>query len=174
MKIARPPFWEESTEVTEFFDALSARSTALRRAMDGMRKELCVTTAEASLPYYAKMYGIPDGGDPEALRAEILAKIRSVGVCNRDKLERLALSHACGEIAVREIPEEYTVEITFLSTLGIPKNIAALEKALRDVVPAHLAISFVYTYRQWGALEGHTWQDLQSHTWNDILEGEIE
>ena len=174
MKMTVPEFWEESPEMKSLFSVLSDKAEALEKASMEMRKELTVTSAVGSLAHYAKMYGVTQREDADNLREEILAKIRGVGVCNKDKLVRLGLSHTCGEISVREIPEAYTVEITFLSELGIPRNMAALKKAIRDAVPAHLDISYVYSYRRWGAVEGRAWEALSQYKWGDILEGEME
>lgn len=172
MSVGRPAFWDESPEAVEFFNAMAARENALWRAVQALYGELTVSKATDSLLYYADMYGVPQSADREAIRTEILARMRGAGVCNAEKLQRIARSHNCGEIGVREIPEEYTVEIVFESEFGTPKNFPALEKAVRDAVPAHLAIRYVYKYRTWAELEGYTWQELEEYTWQELNEGE--
>ncbi|WP_364149028.1 putative phage tail protein [Paenibacillus sp. LPE1-1-1.1] len=49
----------------------------------------------------------------------------------------------------------YTVGIKFVSTLGIPANLADLETIIRETLPAHLAVSYVFTYKTFGDLEGY-------------------
>ncbi|WP_241674629.1 putative phage tail protein [Paenibacillus luteus] len=50
---------------------------------------------------------------------------------------------------------DYTIGIKFISSLGIPPNIADLEAAIRDALPAHLAVRYEFTYITFGQLAGY-------------------
>lgn len=49
----------------------------------------------------------------------------------------------------------YTVGIKFVSTLGIPANLADLETIIRETLPAHLAVNYVFTYKTFGEIAGY-------------------
>lgn len=50
---------------------------------------------------------------------------------------------------------DYTVGIKFVSTIGVPANLADLEAAIRDTLPAHLAVEYVFTYITLGNIESY-------------------
>ncbi|MBP1990202.1 putative phage tail protein [Paenibacillus eucommiae] len=58
----------------------------------------------------------------------------------------------------------YTVGIRFVSTLGIPENLADIKKAIRDIVPAHLAVEYLFSYVTFGMLSEifNTFGDIET------------
>lgn len=50
---------------------------------------------------------------------------------------------------------DYTIGIKFVSSLGIPANMTDLIAAVRDALPAHLAVNYVFMYKTFGQLEGY-------------------
>jgi uncharacterized protein YmfQ (DUF2313 family) len=66
----------------------------------------------------------------------------------------------------------YTVGIKFVSNHGIPDNLVDIEKALRDIIPAHLLIDFSFNFMTWESLNGKnlTWGTLQTinYTWKQF------
>jgi hypothetical protein len=55
-----------------------------------------------------------------------------------------------------------TIGITFISSRGIPPNLADIQSVLGDLVPAHLALEFHFTYASFGDLVDLTFGDIES------------
>jgi hypothetical protein len=66
--------------------------------------------------------------------------------------------------------KSYTIGITFIGTRGIPSNISDTQQALRDIIPAHLGIDFIFTYLAFDELDSYafSWNTLDGKalTWN--------
>jgi len=58
----------------------------------------------------------------------------------------------------------YTVGIKFVSQLGIPPNLEDIQRAIREILPAHLAVEFIFSYITFGELEerGLKFGDIES------------
>ncbi|MNG19145.1 hypothetical protein D3C84_1032750 [compost metagenome] len=50
----------------------------------------------------------------------------------------------------------------------------ALQAVVRDTMPAHLEIEYVYRYLRWSELDGYVWTwdtlDGKSYTWDEFSE----
>ena len=49
--------------------------------------------------------------------------------------------------------KDSTIGITFVSTRGVPPNLADIQSVLSDLIPAHLALEFYFTYVTFAELE---------------------
>ncbi|MCL6615562.1 MAG: YmfQ family protein, partial [Anoxybacillus ayderensis] len=72
--------------------------------------------------------------------------LRGIGTVTVALIKNVAESWYNGEVEVTEQPSLYTVKIKFVSKLGVPSNLADIQNALREIIPAHLAINFEFSY----------------------------
>lgn len=79
----------------------------------------------------------------------------------------IAEAYSGGEVELSMTDEPGMYEILFLGK-GIPDNIIGLREALDVVMPAHLGVTFAYSYATWGELKRYTWGDIQDTTWEEI------
>lgn len=65
---------------------------------------------------------------------------------------------------------DYTVGITFIGARGVPNDIQSLEDALRNFIPAHLGINYIFTYVSWDQFEAHnyTFDNIDIMTWDSV------
>jgi hypothetical protein len=105
-------------------------------------------------------------------RAVVKSKLRGIGTVTVDMIKNVAQSYANGAVDVVELPATYSIKITFIDTRGVPENLADIQQAIRDIIPAHLAISFEYTYLRWSELDAknYTWTTLDglALTWDQF------
>lgn len=169
--IARyPDFYAGSPEFVDLQDALEPEALALWTAQGGLMDQLCVNTATWGLQYWEKTLGIPveQGKDLEYRRSRIRSKLRGSGVTTVALIESVAESYTNGEVAVKEYPEQFRLEIKFVGTIGIPPNMEDLTASLREILPAHLAWDYVMVYNTWDVTAQHTWDELRQRPWEQV------
>jgi uncharacterized protein YmfQ (DUF2313 family) len=148
MKESLPSFYDD---ILEFKEILSVEAKELdsfdllaEQALDQMSYE----TATWALSRYEQFHGIKvDETKPIDQRRSVLkSKLRSAGITTKALIINVASAYSNGSVDVTEDGTNYTIIITFTGTLGVPPNVKDLEKALREIIPAHFHIDFVYTY----------------------------
>lgn len=94
----------------------------------------------------------------------ILAKLRSNITINEEELKRIALAFGCGDISAKQIDGQYIINIKFISIYGIPESLEVFKKIIRDVIPAHLDIKYIYSYMTWKEFNNYnkTWEQWNS------------
>lgn len=107
--------------------------------------------------YNAYTFSVPAGAETVQIIHAIEAS-NTLNYVKQIQLERGAIATSY------ESRKSYTVGIKFVSTLGIPPNLSDLEEAIRDALPAHLAVNYVFTYVTYGTLEGYgvTYGEIES------------
>lgn len=106
----------------------------------------------------------------EGKRIEIEARWKTTGKCDLELLQTIANSWRNGEIDVKFI--DGTIEIIFISLVGIPNDIEVLKASLGEAKPAHLGINFQYRYRLWENLPPKIWEYYSQFTWQEVMEKE--
>lgn len=105
-------------------------------------------------------------------RSVIKSKLRGTGTVTASLIKRVAEAYNNGTVDVTEINSLYKIHITFVSNHGVPENLTDIEEAIKDILPAHLAIDFVFTYMNWSAFDakGFTWGSLtaNNYTWDQL------
>ncbi|AZU64884.1 phage portal protein [Neobacillus mesonae] len=133
-----------------------------------------IDTATWGLANWERIFGIvADESKPlEQRRSVIKSKLRGYGTVTAAFIKNVAESFENGAVDVVEDAANYTVKITFIDTRGVPGNLDDIKKALRDIIPAHLAISFEFTYLRWSEFDAknYTWSTLEAKalTWDQF------
>lgn len=130
-------------------------------ALDRYEQDLCIETN------YTESY--------EARRSRILAKMRGLKTITKATLENVVKTYIDGIVVVDEHPNEFTVDIKFVTRKGIPGTISDIEKAVDEVIPAHLYVNYIFTYRTWDDVYNFidTWDDVSAYTWDGLSTIEI-
>lgn len=116
--------------------------------------------------------GLVAMGEDDLRRENVHAKwLSQFDVTGFDDIVRIAASFDNGEIAA-----DYTypvMTITFVSIYGEPKNLENLKQALRDVIPAHIAVNFVFIYMTHSGVGKYTHSQLHGYTHAEIRRGKM-
>ncbi|WP_244833364.1 putative phage tail protein [Clostridium sp. BJN0001] len=70
--------------------------------------------------------------------------------------------------------EDYEIKIVFIDTVGIPRNMDDVKRAISEVIPAHLNVRYVVTFKSYAGLKSYTHSDLSKYTHVNIRNNEME
>lgn len=82
-------------------------------------------------------------------REVIVAKLRGAGTTTKKLVQKVSEAYSNGEVEVIEESKGYLIKIKFVGTRGIPSNLEGLKRTLREIIPAHLEIKYLFTYLTW-------------------------
>lgn len=162
---------------SEIFDAMlgteAVEVVELSTAIEDVLQQFYIDTATWGLDRWEKMCGIAtDLSKPlDQRRSVIKSKLRGIGTVTAELVKNVAEAFANGEVDVEENNATYTVTVTFVGRLGIPPNLEDITQALRDIIPAHLGIEYVYKFITHGDLKKKTHKYLSPFNHKQIKEG---
>lgn len=174
-----PGYYGVSRTMKMLMDAQGFEADKLWKEAEGTLNQYFVSSATWGLELWESVLGIPvDKAKPvEQRRSVILSKIRGVGTVTAALIKQVAEAYDHGEVAVTEEYADYNVTITFVSTLGIPPNLENMKSAIREILPAHLTVKFVFRFYTYGELAaaGSTYGQLadDGYTYDDIFNGRM-
>ncbi|MEG0840793.1 MAG: DUF2313 domain-containing protein [Cetobacterium sp.] len=103
-------------------------------------------------------------------REELEGRWKIAGKCDLQLLQTIANSWRNGEVAV--LFTNACIKITFISIIGIPRDVESLKAAINEAKPAHLPVEYTFRYRTWGNLLQNTWGYYKQYTWGQVLRRE--
>ena len=171
-----PDYYSGNLTMEQLQEILGTEISKADKKLDEAVAQCFVDSATVLLSRYENIYGIDvDANLSNVMRREVIrAKKRGRGTTTKKLVEEVAQSFSYGEVSVDEEHEIYTIKITFVGEKGIPANLVALKRALREIIPAHLVVQYVFTYATWGDVKAFTWGELLSKTWKEVKELERE
>ena len=156
---------------------LEAQGKALdgvEAAMEEVQREMLICTAEGRglEAVEALLARKPVAASLERRRAALAALLRLGG----DSFTLTALNDnlkGCGLNAVAsETETPGVVEVRFPDVPGIPDGFESMRAILKDILPCHLDIRYVYWYITWALMEERfaTWGDIEKlgPTWEEL------
>ncbi|KIL79603.1 Phage-like element pbsx protein xkdT [Bacillus badius] len=156
-------FWQDIKEMKNHHDR-SAEELALF-AVEFFRyvdSRSALTADAQKLIKWEVMLGIPvdTSKSLSERRSVVIAKLRGIGTVTKELVKLTAESFEFGEVEV--IEGDGTVTIKFISELGLPPDLSDIQKALRDIVPAHLEIFYEFKYNTFAMVKANfaTFEDL--------------
>jgi hypothetical protein len=150
-----PPLYDSILEMRIIAQVEGDQVDQLRDDIADQLKQRFVSTATWDLPAWEVELGIvPPTGQPiEQRRAVIRSKMRGIGKFSGQLLKNVAEAYDNGTVDVAFDPSTGTFTVTFVSTWGIPPNLAHTMAAIEEIVPAHLIVDFAFTYLSFGVLK---------------------
>jgi len=143
-----PREYEDLRESRAIIQAEAAEFETLNAAIADVLAQFYVDTATWGLANWERICGIPinESKPIDQRRSVIKSKLRGIGTVTVGLIKNVAEAYYNGQVEVIEQPSLYTVKIKFVSKLGVPPNLADIQNALREIIPAHLAIDFEFSY----------------------------
>lgn len=139
-KVFRKDAW-----INALFDAIGRLFDTVLADLDKVRSEFFVDTAVDMLDTYERHLGI-SGADKslENRRAAIIAGRQRGGKVDIAQIQAAANAWKNGATSVDFVDGK--IVITFISELGIPTDMEGLKAAISTIIPAHLAIGYIFRY----------------------------
>ena len=171
-----PRHWAGSPRVEALEEVLGAQLSALRQSEEDVLCQLAPQTAASwGMDRWEAAWGLTvDRAKPlEFRRSRVIAKLRGQGTTTATMIQDVAESFTNGRVVVSEFPAEYRVEITFVDAVGLPPNLEDLKTAVMEILPSHLAVSYVAQLHTWGEAAKMTWGEAKGLTWAELRGGTL-
>ena len=105
--------------------------------------------------------------------------MRSRGTTSIEVIKNICEAYSYGEVEIVVDHSNYSFEINFIGSIGVPKAFAELDKTINDIKPCHLAHTYKFNYNTHASLSGYTHEQLSQYTHeqlrvdSDFREGEM-
>ncbi len=167
-----PKYYSKSAVIAAILLPHESELKRILTAVEDAEKQMFISEATTALSLYEADLGIITNlsEDYDTRRNRILAKLRGLGVTTVSGLEKIVKTYVDGIIRIEEKPSEYTVDIKFVTRKGAPDNLSNIEKEISEIIPAHIYVNYIFTYRSWNdvaELVG-TWNDVAGYTWDGL------
>ncbi|MEK8205824.1 YmfQ family protein [Paenibacillus sp. FSL R5-0636] len=143
-----PAYYADILEMNELMNGEGPEFDLLGTRVEELLNQAFPESATWALGRYEEeLQIVVDTNKPsDQRRSVIISKMRGFGKVSGDMIKNVAQAYDGGTVDVAVSPAEYKIVITFIDTLGVPINIDDLKKALEDIKPAHMILSYAYRY----------------------------
>ena len=167
MLASLPTAYRKDAWVIALLSAIAGVDDAQRADADETAQQMFLDSMTWALAIEERIAGITPaaGASLEERRSVLQAKWRSAtGKCDVDLIQRVCDSWKNGEVDVDFVDGE--IVLKFVGAYGVPDAdaLAALKAAVQEVIPAHLAVAYLYRYLLVREVHGMVIDTLQSHT----------
>jgi hypothetical protein len=169
-----PNYYDSILEMRVLVQVEGEEFDRLHMDMTEQLQQQFVETATWDLSAWEEEFGVvPIAGQPlDQRRSVVRSKMRGFGKFSGRLLKNVAEAYDNGEVNLSFDPSSSTFTVTFVSSRGIPPNLSDTQKAILEIIPAHLIVAFEFTYLTWNEIEqSHlTWNQLDalSLTWDEL------
>ncbi len=162
-----PTAYRKDAWVIALLSAIAGVDDAQRADADATAQQMFLDSMTWALAIEERIAGITPaaGATLEERRSVLQAKWRSAtGKCDVDLIQRVCDSWQNGEVDVDFVDGE--IVLRFVGAYGVPDAdaLAALKDAVQEVIPAHLAVQYLYRYLLVREVSAMTVSELQTHT----------
>ena len=167
--INKLPYFYNNKVTRSIQDGLSIESNSVSEKISNTLTQFFVDEATWGLDSWEKMLGISkNNNDIQTRRENIKAKMRSRGTTSINTIKNICESYSNGEVDIVVDHTNYSFEIYFVGSVGIPKAFAELDKTIEEIKPCHLAHSYKFRYNNHEYLSQFTHEHLSQFTHDEL------
>jgi len=143
-----PKFISQSKTMSATYNSEQLEINNTNSSIKDIVNQCFIDTATWGLAYWESFLGITTdlSKDISYRRTVAKSKIRGQGTVTVSMLQNVANSFNNGKVTITEHPSIYSFEVKFSSVIGIPPNLQDLKDALEQIKPAHLVVTYTYSY----------------------------
>ena len=150
-------------------DSLNIEANSINEEVENTLNQFYVDSATFGLDYWERMLGIPkNNNDTQTRRENIKAKMRSRGTTTVAVIKNICEAYSYGEVEIIVDHSNYSFEVHFVGSIGVPKAFAELDKTIEEIKPCHLAHSYKFNYNTHSDISNYTHEQLANYTHNEI------
>ena len=150
-------------------DSFTVEANSMNNEVENTLNQFYVDSATYGLDYWEKMLGISkNNNDIQTRRENIKAKMRSRGTTSIEVIKNICEAYSYGEVEIIVNHADYSFEINFVGSIGVPKAFAELDKTIEEIKPCHLAHSYKFRYNNHEYLSQFTHEYLSQYTHDDL------
>ena len=163
-----PSFYEN--DIVKFIqNALGVEADSINNTVEDTLNQFYVDSATYGIDKWEKMLGISKNNfDIQTRRENIKAKMRTRGTTSIDVIKNICEAYSNGEVDIVVDHTDYSFEIHFVGSIGVPQAFAELDKTIEEIKPCHLAHSYKFRYNNHEYLGQYTHEHLSQYTHDDL------
>ena len=148
MMDALPRYYSESPEADAIVSGQAYAVDFRKAEARDLLEQMSPITATWGIAHWERALGLATVPTKplEERRSLVIARLRGAQVATVANVKATAEAFYGGEIDVIEDFANYMAHFKFKSNLGVPPNEDDVRNALRDILPAHIAFDFLYTF----------------------------
>ena len=167
--INKLPSFYENNITNSIQNSLDIEANSINENLEELLNQFYVNSATYGLDYWEKMLGISKNNfDIQTRRENIKAKMRSRGTTSIDVIKNICEAYSYGEVDIVVDHANYSFEIHFVGSIGVPQAFAELDKTIEEIKPCHLAHSYKFRYNNHEYLGQYTHEHLSQYTHDDL------
>ena len=171
--INKLPYFYKNKITKSIQDGLSVEYNSVSEEISNTLTQFFVDEATWGLDNWEKMLGISKNNfDYQTRRENIKAKMRSRGTTSIEVIKNICEAYSYGEVDIVVDHTNYSFEVHFIGSIGVPKAFAELDKAIEEIKPCHLAHSYKFNYNTHRDIINYTHQYLSKYTHEEIRNNE--
>lgn len=165
-----PVYYETSRVFKAVLQAIGPELDTIRPGVVEVLDQFFVPTATWGLDTWEKDLGLSSytGKPDDQRRSRIISKMRGFGTVNVKLIKSIAEAYSNSTCDITKHPDIDSVTIKFVDTLGIPPNLDDLKAAINEVLPAHIVVTYEFTYTVWSQVKKLTWEAVKTSTWGEL------
>lgn len=150
-------------------DVLEIEENILNECIESTLNQFFVESATYGLDKWEKMLGISKNNfDFLTRRENVKAKMRSKGTTTFTMIKNLCEAYSNGIVEIDVDHSNYSFEIVFVSTIGVPLSFEELDRVINEIKPCHLAHSYKFNYNTNKDVSKYTHEQLANYTHEEI------
>ena len=150
-------------------DSFSIEANSINDEVENTLNQFFVDSATFGLDYWEKMLGISkNNNDIQTRRENIKAKMRSRGTTSIEVIKNICEAYSNGIVEINVDYSNYSFEIVFVSTIGVPLSFEELDRVINEIKPCHLAHSYKFNYNTHSDISKYTHEELANYTHEEI------
>jgi hypothetical protein len=152
----------------EIFGAFDDEIRRLNIRVDTTQDQLFIMSADEGLHLHERDASLSPCGDIDLRRSRVLSKLRGTGTATKQMIKDVIGSFVGGKILITEYAVKFLIDIRFVGYRGVPDNLESIVAAVEEVKPAHLVLTFSFTYATFKELKQYTHRELAEFTHKKI------
>ena len=143
-----PKEYEEYAETRALIESEAIEIELLYARIHDVLAQFNIETATWGISAYEFDIGVtPNVNKPlDQRKSVVISKLRGAGVTTRELIENVTEAYANTDVEVSEDNPNYNIVVKFVGRYGVPPNMDDLERSLREIIPAHMIYTLVFTY----------------------------
>ena len=167
--INKLPSFYENNIVKVIQNSLGVEADSINNNVEDTLNQFFVSSATYGLDNWEKMLGISKNNfNIQTRRENIKAKMRSRGTTSIEVIKNICEAYSNGIVEININHSDYSFEISFISTVGVPLSFDEMDRVVNEIKPCHLAHSYKFNYNTHSDISNYTHGQLANYTHTEI------
>ena len=167
--INKLPYFYDNDITKPIQNSLDIEANSVNENLEDLLNQFFVNTSTYGLDSWESMLGISKNAfDYVTRRENIKAKMRSRGTTSIEVIKNICEAYSNGIVEINVNHSNYSFEISFISTIGVPLSFEEMDKVVNEIKPCHLAHSYKFNYNTHSDISNYTHEQLANYTHDEV------